>query len=484
VLPSGEFRSSMLNALEITLQQPGIINAAMINLVVEYMSRRLFEISGNDRVHGPFSIKQTNNGAPELGLGPIKRSAAPGWPYTGTKNDFIIVDENGMELGEEIMEDINFAMDQIRAGIAPWCLYKWVLKDEPVKKSKNDAGKVRVFASGQFYMLWLMRMYLSPFFCWMKKHRDKMPCKVGMNASSSEWHRWVLKILSEDFKYLLDSDYSDFDKMLSLYILAIEVILRIYHLSGWCERDLMIVRALAVSFQVMLIKILETVYVFNNGGASGQLGTAELNSIYELGMEIIVYVLSFIKWRTEEYNQKFDIVRAFPICMQAFDYFLNVRLANYGDDNFKSVLIDWFTPERHNSSFADLGMRISDASDKTKAPFPKYSITEITFLKRGFRFDDEMEKWVAPLEFKSIYKMLTWRVVGDLTSIEHAKIVVCESLRHAFLHGRLRYEAFRDELVPAAATIPDPPLLLSYESQRECYLLCDSQGLPYTFTQT
>jgi len=92
---------------------------------------------------------------------------------------------------------------------------------------------------------------------------------------------------------------------------------------------------------------------------------------------------------------------------------------------------------------------------------------------------------MAPLDFKSIYKMLTWRVVGDLTSQEHAKIVCSEAMRHAFLHGRARYDEFvKNEIIHAHEFLNKTFPILTYDEQIEFFMKCDKEGIPYTYADT
>lgn len=53
-------------------------------------------------------------------------------------------------------------------------------------------------------------------------------------------------------------------------------------------------------------------------------------------------------------------------------------------------------------------------ADKGRESVPFIGMDEVTFLKRGFRFDDETGIMMAPLVEESIAKMLHWRVKSAL----------------------------------------------------------------------
>lgn len=54
------------------------------------------------------------------------------------------------------------------------------------------------------------------------------------------------------------------------------------------------------------------------------------------------------------------------------------------------------------------------AEDKSSNPPPVRPLQELTFLKRGFRFEPKVQRYVAPLALESILEMPYWTKKGPL----------------------------------------------------------------------
>jgi len=486
--------NSYLNALHVVVNQPVEAMYALYDKSVPYVARRMFQLSSNDKISGPLSFEQVIHGDGQIGISPVNLKAAAGAPYHAHKRDKVFGSPENFSvfLDKDILLDLHAIMDIIDAGGSPRTAFKWTYKDEPIKVKKILEGRTRVFAAGQFSMMWLTKMFFGPFFAWMKKHRCVLPCKVGINASSPEWDD-LYKYFTAKFpdgeppQFYVDGDYPWFDKQQYNYIIAVEVALEVYKLSGWTSRDLQVARALAVVYQHHMVQILGDWYEFNVGGASGQYGTAEFNSIKETLNQVHAYTLAYIRFQMEEKHILYSFSDGFDKCMRDYDFFTWVRLGNYGDDNAKAIsrtVASWYTQDRHNKAFIALGFNMTDASDKTLSPVYKIDAITLSFLKRSFRYEPELGSIIAPLEIKSIWKMLCYYVPGDITQIEHSRIVCEEAQRHMFLHGKIKYESFISELEQAWEYMGKSFKIKTYEEQKVQYIECADGRRPYTFVAT
>jgi len=90
-------------------------------------------------------------------------------------------------------------------------------------------------------------------------------------------------------------------------------------------------------------------------------------------------------------------------------------------------------------------------------------LSEINFLKRAFRFDDEKKRWQAPLQLEVVMEMVNW-IRGTL-GIEEATIMNCETAyMELALHDREIFDKCTALIAKACKeNLVEQPQLLSYD---------------------
>jgi hypothetical protein len=143
-----------------------------------------------------------------------------------------------------------------------------------------------------------------------------------------------------------------------------------------------------------------------------------------------------------------------------------VRLFTYGDDNVMGVSreADWFNHTAIQATLKTIGVEYTMA-DKVAESVPFINIEEVSFLKRKWRFDQDIQEWLCPLEEESIHKSLTvWTPSGTLDEYSQMCAVITSANNEYFFHGREVFEkhhAFFREIF-----------------DREPYSLCKAAELP------
>ena len=80
-------------------------------------------------------------------------------------------------------------------------------------------------------------------------------------------------------------------------------------------------------------------------------------------------------------------------------------------------------------------------ADKESKSRPFINIEETSFLKRGWRWDEDVGAILAPLEIDSIRKMLCIRVAtSDVGEAFHMASVICAANNEWFFHGKEVFE--------------------------------------------
>jgi len=133
---------------------------------------------------------------------------------------------------------------------------------------------------------------------------------------------------------------------------------------------------------------------------------------------------------------------------ESYSFRDNVSLMTYGDDNIMSVSdnIDWYNHTSISKQFAKNGI-IYTMADKEAESIPFINIKDASFLKRSWRYCDEIEAYLAPLEHDSIEKMLMiWVKSKSISKEEQMIAVISSAVREYFFYDRVIYESKRELL--------------------------------------
>ena len=123
----------------------------------------------------------------------------------------------------------------------------------------------------------------------------------------------------------------------------------------------------------------------------------------------------------------------------------NVHLMTYGDDNVMgiSTCAPWFNHTSIQEVLADHGVTYTMA-DKESASVPFINIDDVTFLKRSWRWDEDVKAFLAPLEHDSIEKMLLTCVESKSVSPQQQALSIATSaVNEYFFYGKEVFEEKR-----------------------------------------
>jgi hypothetical protein len=121
----------------------------------------------------------------------------------------------------------------------------------------------------------------------------------------------------------------------------------------------------------------------------------------------------------------------------------------YGDDNIMSVhkRCDWFNHTTISEKFAEIDV-VYTMADKEAESIPFIHIDEASFLKRKWRYDEDMKCMLAPLDHESIEKMLmVWVKSKSVTEEYQGVSVLCTALQEYFFYGKTIFNEKRPMLI-------------------------------------
>lgn len=392
----------------------------------------------NDGDLGELIVYDNNvaiNGKPGLAyVDKLNRSTSAGFPFNKSKQYFMhaIPEFGDWQHPVAVSPLIEEEMDKIIATYESGQIYCPVftasLKDEPVSFAKIKEGKTRVFCGAPMPWSIVVRKYLLSTIRLIQRKRFLFESGPGTIAQSKEWDDIYQYLTAHGSDRIVAGDYGKFDKRMpaSVILAAYDIIINMLVKAGWNDNDLRVVQGIAedtafptIDFNGDLIRCYGT-------NPSGHPLTVIIN-----GLANSLYVRYCY---AETHPQK-----------TASDFKQNINLMTYGDDMIMGVNREcsWLDHTKMVDILASIDIQFTMA-DKNAPSIPFINIEDATFLRRSWRYEPELDKFVCPIERDSINKMLTMCVPSKTISPELQCIEVMHTaVREFFWYGRESFEENR-----------------------------------------
>jgi hypothetical protein len=394
------------------------------------------EIFSDELQHiAPISLHQALNGIPGV-FKSVDPTKACGWPHQGTKGDHMYGEPGSYSLKPEIMKDLQDFVD----GDVPGVVAKGCMKDEV--RSISKCASTRWFFSLPFWLLLLFKMFIQCLFLVWRKRRVMSECWVGTNAAGKDWTllgHALDEEKGEPWSYFA-FDFIKYDKSFASVIkdLIHKYIQRMAAAAKFTIAQLGVVaKLLGVMKHVFCIIVVEVFYI-TDWNWSGDPITVEINT---LGQRFLARYW-FFKMLPDK---------------NVGDFRLFVLLVAYGDDGMiRCKKMKELTMLTFAECCADWDFEVGSAI-KGEALTAESKREDLTFLKRQVVFDEDFDGYRAPLERKSIFKMLCWFDPSSSISEDTWCVSVLQNAeREWFLHGREVFEIEVGRLQMAAVELGIP----------------------------
>lgn len=381
----------------------------------------------------PLTYEQAVVGIPGVPyIESINKMSSPGYPYvldkaTGKgktgyfgRYEFDLTRKEALS----VRDDVDKIERMYLCNERPFIVWIDTLKDQRIPIEKAEAGKTRVFSAGPMHYTILFRKHVLPFIAHLNCNRIDNMFGPGINPVSTEWHKLALLLRSKGGKCIA-GDYKQWDGWAptrgfeSFY----EAALTWYELH-WGDivaekRNVVADQELsfdeyAAFFRNLVTDVISHVHLCNkeldgemyklfylvtNGIPSGCPSTANTNSACNLWAIAYCYFAEFVGTEIATVDSFFRYVYAIF----------------YGDDiamNISDVIIERF----NQVTLTDAMMRhfnlVFTDEAKTGDIVPYRTLSEISFLKRSFRFSTDIQLYVAPLPEDVLLDILNWVRVG------------------------------------------------------------------------
>ncbi|UHM27697.1 MAG: RNA helicase [Fushun dicistrovirus 1] len=352
-----------------------------------------------------YSFKETCEGFEgDPTLNPIKRSTSVGYPLCVQvkKGKTEIFGSEGpfnyeSALARQVESEWTSACKSIESGERIFTVFVNTLKDE--KKDIEKAHKTRLFSAGSLLDLLLCRTYFMKAVSILTHLKILCGIAVGTNVYSYDWTSLALHLKSKGSEFIA-GDFEGFDSSEQKEILrqAAGILIELCDDETLPEEER---KRHQLAREVLMESLLESVHydaghlsMWIKGLPSGHYLTALINSLFV----ILVFCYSF--WRATGLKESVAIDT----------FFKDISFITYGDDHVIGVpkrYLDQFNQFTVEKYLSEIGLTYT-TENKTKAEFGSRPLSEITFLKRSFVFNEKMRRYNAPINLKTVRECLLW----------------------------------------------------------------------------
>lgn len=372
-------------------------------------------------------------GIPGSYIGKLNLKTSTGPPYNVSKHNHFTSDGDLSPEMQRLLDSISYAeCDNIVAPIGLNCL-----KDEPVKPNKPPRVFTCLSASYNLHM----KQEYSPIKCFMRANFEFFESAVGIDMTSSQCNKIISRLSAVDpsLTHLYDGDAEALDKSWSPAFFDFVALLD-YAVAQFLGLDAYKIFHLTHGIKHTRMVIKNDVFT-SFWNPSGHDDTVEFNGkLMSLGERYFYYFNKADQFTDEEILAYSATFFENPIISDPrLTFRKEVALIHYGDDNVKATLVpqtDYVKVWRD-----DLGINMTSARKDTSEFLP-LTITEISFLKRTFRFEQSLNMYVPPLSKKSLMRSLLFKKDSTLSMTDHAAQALTEISKESVFHGREFCDSF------------------------------------------
>lgn len=352
-----------------------------------------------------------------------------GYPHNKSKRMYVMrvpaddIWQHPIEVNAKIKQEISDCWNAMCEGNSVAPVFMEHLKDEALPLRKVQAGKARLFMGGPFAWSACVRMALLPFIRVMQLNKYLFECAPGTNATSIEWTRLYQYLTKHGKTRMIAGDFAAFDKNMGalVILMAFRVIRDILRLAGASDEHLCVVQVIAEDVAFAFTNFNGDLMRFFGSNPSGHPLTVIINCIVNS---------LYMRYCYHELNPEHEVS----------SFRTNVALITYGDDNVMGSGVDWFNHTSIAGVLSTVGIEYTMA-DKLTESIPFIPIEEVSFLKRSFLWNEELQAYMAALDSESIWKSLMIFVPSDTDCAQKQCLdIVRSAVSEWFFYGKDRFE--------------------------------------------
>lgn len=336
---------------------------------------------------------------------------------------------------DETLRRAHEIRERYRSGIRACPVFSGQQKDEVRDLKKIEVGKNRIFTGAPADWSLVVRQFLLTFIVVFQENQFLFEGFPGCVAQSLEWEAIREYLVQFGLDRIVAGDYGKFDKKMlaQLIIAAFEIIANVLRAAGWSESELLVIACIGEDTAYAFVCFNGDLVEFFGSNPSGHPLTVIINCIVNSLYMRYCYVVLNPEHECGTFKER-------------------VALGTYGDDNTMGVSLQapWFNHPAIVEVLSEIGVEYT-MPDKESASVPYVHIDDVTFLKRSWRWDEEIGAFVCPLEESSIRKSLCIGIPSSTITREmHMLKIMLSAVNEWFWYGRERFETEREFLTKLA----------------------------------
>jgi hypothetical protein len=434
-----------------------------VDAAVYFVTKRLLQVCRNrGKV---LSTAEGILGVPGTALKPIQRATSAG--YYGLHNPGVKPGKRGA-LGTDGDYTLNApeALKLIAAAETQWegmkngkpseSPYLLFLKDEKRSLSKVEAGKARLVKAASVDEVINIRRLYGTVVADLMEHHTVSGITVGINPLGPQWD-FLARDVTRKGNKVIAGDFSGFDQSQSGQLLR-AVMHVLQNLAGHTDPAIRRVEhCVAETLAAPRCMVGDLIYQNDHGLPSGNPLTSIMNSIFSL----LTFQLLWLKIMRKEGETRTEALTR---------YESEVETKVYGDDNVLNVsdaVAEEYNMDTLRAAAPSIGVKYTDADKEDQNP-PKYrTLTEISFLKRAFRWESRVGRYVAPLDLQTLLEVSYYtKDKGSGDAITRTNVE--RTFRELALHGEEVYNEWSSKMVEehnrrTRTPLTAPPFQLALE---------------------
>lgn len=243
---------------------------------------------------------------------------------------------------------------------------------------------------------------------------------------SNDWHN-ISRLLLSKANNVVAGDFEGFDasQIVQLLEAAGKVLINISkRFCGTTDEEAYVMWCLLISLFNSIHITGKEVYMWTHSLPSGHYLTAIINSIFVLLSFCIVW--QYYQQRKTGKPTSYLVARSF---------YKKCGKVAYGDDHVITVPSseEGFNQQTLIELFSEIGLSYT-MEDKDVVATSKFrKLEEVAYLKRKFCFDKDLQRWLGPLDLKTILESPMW-IHKCPDPEEQTKTQIDNSLRELSLH--------------------------------------------------
>jgi len=377
------------------------------------------------------SNKASVNGLPGvMYIDKIATTTSMGFPWSCPKKKYLIdakdeIYPDGVDFPQEIWDRVSSIEDKYRQGQRCYPVFVGHLKDEATALSKCEIKKTRMFTGAPIDWSLVVRKNLLSFIRLLQKNKFVFEAGPGTVTQSAEWGMIYDYLTHFGTNQIVAGDYGKFDKrMIADFILAAyEIIVNVHKAAAFTEEQCPTIMCIGEDTAFPVTNVNGDLVEFFGTNPSGHPLTVIINSLVNSLYMRYCYISLNPNKEVSSFKQ-------------------NVRLFTYGDDNIMGVnpSAAWFNHTAIQNQLQFIGVEYTMA-DKESESVPFINISDVSFLKREWRWSNDVNNWMAPLDEASIIKSLTmWVPSKTIDKYKQMVDVISSANSEYFFHGKEKFE--------------------------------------------